>query len=54
MKIDNASNKLIVNDIGSVQFPCPSCLKGNIVRSKNSRQIVAPYTCPACGFVGPN
>lgn len=49
-----ATNKEILNDVGSVSFKCPQCKIGIIVRSKNARQIVAPYTCPECGFVGPN
>ncbi len=49
-----ASNREITNDTGAVTFKCPNCLKGVIVRSKNAREIVAPYTCPACGFRGPN
>ena len=49
-----ASNREIKNDVGAVTFKCPQCLKGTIVRSKNAREIVAQYTCPECGFVGPN
>lgn len=38
---------------GTVRFPCPSCLKQEIVRTPNERKIGAKYTC-ACGFEGPN
>ncbi len=43
----------IVNDCGSVTFPCPSCGKEKIVRSRFARQIAAQYKC-ICGFTGPN
>ncbi|MBW3015110.1 DUF1610 domain-containing protein [Candidatus Woesearchaeota archaeon] len=46
--------KKITNESGSVTFKCPKCGKSNIVRCKHCRQIVAPYTCPECGFRGPN
>ncbi|HII16860.1 TPA: RNA-binding protein [Candidatus Woesearchaeota archaeon] len=49
-----SSKRRITNDTGAVQFPCPSCGKETIVRSKQAREIVAPYTCPSCGFTGPN
>jgi predicted RNA-binding Zn-ribbon protein involved in translation (DUF1610 family) len=44
----------IANDAGSVSFACPKCKQGMIVRTRNEREIVARYTCPSCGFVGPN
>lgn len=47
-------NSTITNDVGSVTFKCPKCGEYEIVRSKKARQIVAKYTCPKCGFVGPN
>lgn len=46
-------NTPLTNDKGSTIFPCPSC-GHEICRSKNAREIVAKYTCPECGFVGPN
>ncbi len=54
MKIDTSSHMSIANDVGSVQFPCPNCLKVTIVRSLFSRKIVAVYKCSECGFEGPN
>ncbi|MBR9700741.1 RNA-binding protein [Candidatus Woesearchaeota archaeon] len=42
------------NTPGSVRFPCPKCGKSEITRTRNEREIVAKYTCPECGFVGPN
>ncbi|NQU97968.1 RNA-binding protein [Candidatus Woesearchaeota archaeon] len=44
----------LTNETGSVRFLCPSCSKYEIIRCKNCRQIVAKYTCPGCGFTGPN
>lgn len=47
-------NISITNDRGAVIFPCPKCGEHEIVRSSQARKIAAPYTCPNCGFVGPN
>lgn len=49
-----ATNVSITNDRGSVIFMCPKCKEYEIVRSRAARQTVAKYTCPKCGFVGPN
>ena len=49
-----STGKSITNDRGSVIFDCPGCGKQKIIRSYGSRQISAQYTCPECGFVGPN
>lgn len=54
-KLDCVScKKRITNDIGNVKFKCPKCKKGDIVRCRSCREIVAKYTCPECGFTGPN
>jgi Zn-ribbon RNA-binding protein len=44
----------IANDRGAVVFDCPNCGEHKIVRSKRAREIIAKYTCPSCGFTGPN
>ncbi|MFH1589358.1 MAG: zinc finger domain-containing protein [archaeon] len=44
----------MTNEFGSVTFLCPKCGKYEIKRTKNERQIVRKYTCPGCGFTGPN
>lgn len=44
----------ITNDPGASIFQCPKCGKSQIVRCKHCRQIAAKYTCPECGFEGPN
>lgn len=49
-----STNTRITNDRGAVSFKCPSCGEYEIVRSKHARQIVSKYTCPNCGFTGPN
>ena len=57
MKTDNtcsSTGNKIVNDAGSVKFNCPKCGKSTIIRSGHARTIVAKYTCPECGFEGPN
>ena len=46
--------KKITNDAGTAKFPCPACAKETIVRCKHCREIAAKYTCPECGFSGPN
>ena len=50
----SALNVRVANDKGSVTFNCPKCGKYEIVRSRHAREIVAKYTCPGCGFTGPN
>jgi len=50
----NSCGKEIINDKGSVQFNCPNCGKGIIIRCRHCREIAAKYKCPICGFEGPN
>ncbi|MCC7574179.1 DUF1610 domain-containing protein [Candidatus Woesearchaeota archaeon] len=47
-------NISVTNDRGSVSFMCPNCGDYEIVRSSKARKIASKYTCPKCGFVGPN
>ncbi|PIY60517.1 RNA-binding protein [Candidatus Woesearchaeota archaeon CG_4_10_14_0_8_um_filter_47_5] len=49
-----STNKPITNALGSVQFPCPKCSNYTIVRSPDARKRATLYTCPQCGFTGPN
>jgi len=44
----------ITNDAGTTMFACPKCGKYEIVRCGHCRGIAAKYTCPECGFSGPN
>jgi len=44
----------ITNQKGSTKFKCPNCGKAEIVRCFHCREIAAKYTCPECGFTGPN
>ena len=46
--------KEIMNDSRSVKFKCPKCGKQLITRCGHCRQIASRYTCPECGFTGPN
>ncbi|MBU1201401.1 MAG: RNA-binding protein [Nanoarchaeota archaeon] len=46
--------KSITNESGAAKFKCPNCSEYEVIRCKNCRQIVAKYTCPKCGFTGPN
>ncbi|MBW2989181.1 DUF1610 domain-containing protein [Candidatus Woesearchaeota archaeon] len=45
---------LITNIGGSVKFQCPKCGKYTIIRCRHCRQIASKYSCPECGFTGPN
>jgi hypothetical protein len=36
-----------------VEFPCPKCGKGTIVRCDKCKKLENPYKCPKCNFVGP-
>ncbi|MFH2020902.1 MAG: zinc finger domain-containing protein [archaeon] len=44
----------IANLKGTASFMCPSCGKYKISRCITCRKTVAKYTCPGCGFTGPN
>ena len=44
----------IVNLEGTSKFKCPKCSKEEIVRCPKCRELVVKYTCPSCGFEGPN
>ncbi|MDP3734178.1 MAG: zinc finger domain-containing protein [Nanoarchaeota archaeon] len=46
--------KKIVNDKGRVIFKCPKCENREIVRCSNCRSNAIQYSCPECGFKGPN
>ena len=50
----STSKVSMVNSTGNAVFLCPSCGKHEIVRSAAMRKISAKYTCPGCGFEGPN
>jgi len=47
-------SKVLTNGQGSTIFVCPKCGKQEIIRCRKCREIVVKYTCPSCGFVGPN
>lgn len=49
-----ATGSVVTNDKGSATFPCPGCGEVTIVRTRNERENVVKYTCPKCGFTGPN
>ena len=53
-KVCISTKKRVDNDAGSVEFKCPSCNNYTIIRSSNARKAALKYTCPACGFRGPN
>ncbi|MBW2992221.1 RNA-binding protein [Candidatus Woesearchaeota archaeon] len=53
-KICSSCKKDVTNDAGTTTFLCPKCGKTEIVRCKHCREIAAKYTCPECGFNGPN
>jgi len=53
-KQSTATKSSLSNDKGSVSFPCPKCGKIEIIRTRSERANAVKYTCPSCGFVGPN
>ena len=54
VKKGTSTGTALSNDIGATSFPCPKCGKTIIHRTRKAREIVVKYTCPECGFVGPN
>jgi len=46
--------KRITNKAGATRFKCPSCGKYEIIRCPECRERGIKYTCPECGFTGPN
>lgn len=53
-QVCNSCKKKIVNNVGSVSFPCPQCNKTVIVRCSHCRKTAVKYTCYECNFRGPN
>ncbi|MBD3259471.1 RNA-binding protein [Candidatus Woesearchaeota archaeon] len=54
METCSSCSTRITNSKGSIRFKCPNCGEGEIVRCAHCRKIAAKYTCPKCGFTGPN
>jgi len=52
--ICTSTKKRITNLDGVARFMCPNCGKYEIIRSGQARKTAARYTCPGCGFTGPN
>ncbi|HII14912.1 MAG TPA: RNA-binding protein [Nanoarchaeota archaeon] len=50
----NSCKKELANEKGATRFNCPSCAKYEIKRCRHCREIGTKYTCPQCGFSGPN
>ncbi|MBI5391558.1 RNA-binding protein [Candidatus Woesearchaeota archaeon] len=50
----NSCKTKIANMKGSVQFKCPSCGKGEILRCPHCRKVGTRYACGLCSFTGPN
>lgn len=50
----NSCKTDITNIKGTARFKCPKCTKQEIVRCEKCRRFAAKYTCPECGFEGPN
>jgi len=49
-----SSCKVKVANDNAVEFNCPNCSKYILVRCSECRKKATKYTCPDCGFVGPN
>ena len=52
--IRSSSGVEVTNEKGSTIFKCPNCGDYDIIRSLHERKIATRYTCPKCGFSGPN
>jgi Zn-ribbon RNA-binding protein len=50
----NSCKAKVGSSDASINFKCPSCGKGEIIRCKACRVRVIAYICPDCGFEGPN
>ncbi|MBI1970826.1 RNA-binding protein [Candidatus Woesearchaeota archaeon] len=50
----SSCKKRVSAKVGTTTFSCPQCGKHTIVRCGSCRRIVAKYSCPGCGFEGPN
>ncbi|MBN2454100.1 DUF1610 domain-containing protein [Candidatus Woesearchaeota archaeon] len=48
------SCKKKITNLSVTRFMCPECGKYEIVRCKSCRENAVKYTCPKCGFTGPN
>lgn len=46
------TNSLMVATKG-VQFVCPNCGKGKIIRTNREKALGVKWVCPVCGYVGP-
>jgi predicted RNA-binding Zn-ribbon protein involved in translation (DUF1610 family) len=44
---------IVLTQLGSVTFQCPSCGQGTIGRCPRCRNQSVAYTCVECGFQGP-
>ncbi len=53
-KVCSATKKRIDNDPGAITILCPACSKYEITRSSFARVNAIKFTCPGCGFIGPN
>ncbi|MCX6801399.1 MAG: zinc finger domain-containing protein [Candidatus Diapherotrites archaeon] len=51
MKKCGTCNTTITRDY--INFKCPSCGKGQIVRCEHCKETAKTYTCTECGFMGP-
>ncbi len=43
----------IENQKNWVEFDCPGCSNGKIIRCERCRTLMNVYRCAACDFVGP-
>ncbi|MFH1649287.1 MAG: zinc finger domain-containing protein [Candidatus Woesearchaeota archaeon] len=48
------SKQPLTNDKGATSFLCPQCGDYELFRSRKARETCMKYTCPSCGFTGPN
>ncbi|MBS3164476.1 RNA-binding protein [Candidatus Woesearchaeota archaeon] len=47
-------HKRVTNTTATTVFKCPQCQNYDIMRCGPCRENAVSYSCPACGFMGPN
>lgn len=52
-KICISCGKRVINDHKSTAFPCPSCIRAQIIRCGDCRKKGISYKCSECNFEGP-
>lgn len=49
----SSCGKRVETEKNWVEFTCPQCGKGNIIRCERCKKLENQYKCPDCEFEGP-